>query len=116
MFYSHHLYTMEGGVTVTDDEELYHFMLCFRAHGWTRNLPTNSNLYVKKENDFYESFNFIVLGFNLRPLEIEAAVGMQQFQKLDSIITQKKLNVKYLQESMSGISGVRTQKEVESSS
>ena len=38
-FYSHHIATMEGGCIVTDDEELYHILLCLRAHGWTRNLP-----------------------------------------------------------------------------
>ncbi|MGK0249203.1 MAG: dTDP-4-amino-4,6-dideoxygalactose transaminase, partial [Oleispira sp.] len=38
-FFSHHIATMEGGCIVTDDEELYHILLCIRAHGWTRNLP-----------------------------------------------------------------------------
>ena len=37
--FSHHISTMEGGLVVTDDEELYHIMLVLRAHGWTRNLP-----------------------------------------------------------------------------
>ena len=44
-FYSHHVCTMEGGMTVTDDEELYHYMLSVRAHGWTRNLPADSRLH-----------------------------------------------------------------------
>jgi CDP-6-deoxy-D-xylo-4-hexulose-3-dehydrase len=34
-FYSHHICTMEGGVVTTNDEELYHYMLSIRAHGWT---------------------------------------------------------------------------------
>ncbi|MBQ7135593.1 aminotransferase class V-fold PLP-dependent enzyme, partial [Campylobacter sp.] len=33
-FYSHHMATMEGGFVVTDNEELYHILLCLRAHGW----------------------------------------------------------------------------------
>lgn len=85
-FYSHHLATMEGGVTVTDDEELYHYMLSIRAHGWTRNLPQTSSLYTKNDDDFYESFQFIMPGYNLRPLEIEAAIGKEQLKKLDSFI------------------------------
>lgn len=67
---------MEGGVTVTDDEELYHYMLSIRAHGWTRNLPAESKLYSKMDDEFYESFNFLMPGYNLRPLEIEAAIGL----------------------------------------
>ena len=60
-FYSHHMCTMEGGMVVTEDQELYEYMLAIRAHGWTRNLPENSSIYQKKENLFYESFNFICL-------------------------------------------------------
>ena len=85
-FYSHHLATMEGGVTVTDDEELYHYMLSIRAHGWTRNLPQTSKLYTKDEDDFYESFQFIMPGYNIRPLEMEAAIGYEQLKKLDKFI------------------------------
>ena len=39
-FFSHHISTMEGGLVVTNDDELYQIMLCMRAHGWTRNLPS----------------------------------------------------------------------------
>ena len=31
-FYSHHIATMEGGCILTDDEEMYHILLCIRAH------------------------------------------------------------------------------------
>ena len=33
-FFSHHIATMEGGLVVTDDEELHHIMLSVRSHGW----------------------------------------------------------------------------------
>ncbi len=115
-FFSHHLCTMEGGVVVTDDEELYHYMLCIRAHGWTRNLPENSTIYTKSENDFYESFNFIVPGFNLRPLEMEGAAGTQQLLKMDRIIAQRRENAAYFKSRMKDISGMRTQQEIGSSS
>lgn len=115
-FYSHHLCTMEGGMVVTDDEELYHYMLCVRAHGWTRNLPKDSAIYKKSENDFYESFNFIVPGFNLRPLEIEGAAGSEQLKKMDGIIAQRRENAKYFREKMKQFKDVRIQKEIGSSS
>ncbi len=116
MFYSHHLYTMEGGMAVTDDERLYHTMLCVRAHGWTRNLPQDSPIYQKGENAFYESFNFIMPGFNMRPLEIEAAAGLVQLEKMDRILAQRRENARHFQERMADIPGVRIQKEVGSSS
>lgn len=115
-FYSHHLCTMEGGMTVTNDEELYHYMLCIRAHGWTRNLPEDSKIYKKNENEFYESFNFIVPGFNLRPLEIEGAAGSEQLGKMDKIIAQRRENAEYFRKRMSQFKGVRLQKETGKSS
>lgn len=115
-FYSHHLCTMEGGVVVTDDEEMYHYMLCIRAHGWTRNLPKDSKIYTKSENTFYESFNFIVPGFNLRPLEMEGATGTEQLKKMYGIIAQRRENAEYFKKKMQDIPGIRTQKEIGSSS
>lgn len=115
-FYSHHICTMEGGVTVTDDEELYHYLLSIRAHGWTRNLPDESNIYKKSEDSFYESFNFIVPGYNLRPLEMEGALGKEQLLKLDNIILQRTINANYFKNKISEISNLRIQKEVEFSS
>jgi len=47
-FFSHHMSTMEGGMIVTDSEELYHILLCIRSHGWTRHLP-DPNLVTGKK-------------------------------------------------------------------
>jgi CDP-6-deoxy-D-xylo-4-hexulose-3-dehydrase len=56
-FFSHHISTMEGGMIVTDDEELYHIMLSMRSHGWTRHLPETNQVTGKKSADsFEESF------------------------------------------------------------
>ena len=115
-FYSHHLCTMEGGVVVTDDQELYEYMLAIRAHGWTRNLPEDSSIYHKKDDPFYESFNFIVPGYNLRPLEMEGAIGLEQLKKMDRMIAQRRENARYFKEKMKQFPEIRLQKEVEASS
>ena len=115
-FYSHHMCTMEGGVAVTDDKELYEYMLAIRAHGWTRNLPENSSIYEKKEDPFYESFNFIVPGFNLRPIEMEGAIGLKQLQKVDKMISTRRSNAEYFIRKMKKYEDIRIQKEVGESS
>lgn len=115
-YFSHHICTMEGGVTVTDDEELYHYMLSIRSHGWTRHLPQNSRIYSKESNDFYESFNFIVPGYNVRPLEIEAAVGIEQLKKLDQFIEQRRQNAGLFLNESRKYPMLQPQKEVEKSS
>lgn len=115
-FYSHHMCTMEGGVVVTGDRELYEYMLAIRAHGWTRNLPEDSSIYQKKENPFYESFNFIVPGYNLRPLEIEGAIGREQLKKISGMIEQRRKNAEYFRQKVGNLPGIRLQKEIEQSS
>ena len=52
-FFSHHINTIEGGMVSTDDEEIYHILLCLREHGWTRRLP-NSKFFQKSNN--YEDY------------------------------------------------------------
>lgn len=95
-FFSHHIATMEGGCVVTDDEEIYHILLCIRAHGWTRNLPKENTLTGTKSDDpFEESFKFILPGYNVRPLEMSGAIGIEQLKKLPSFIAQRRKNAEY---------------------
>ena len=91
-FFSHHIATMEGGVVITDDEELYHILLCIRAHGWTRNLPEKNHISNKSEDWFEESFKFVLPGYNVRPLEMSGAIGIEQLKKLPSFIKQRRKN------------------------
>lgn len=111
-YFSHHLCTMEGGMNVTDDEELYHYMLSIRSHGWTRHLPGDSTIYKKHDDPFYESFNFIMPGFNVRPLEIEAATGVEQLQKLDAFIEQRRKNAKLFKSHMESETDFLVQQEI----
>jgi len=91
-FFSHHISTMEGGVLVTDDDELYQLACCLRAHGWTRDLPPDSGLYQRRSADFFEAYRFILPGFNARPLELSGAVGIEQLKKLDQLIAARRRN------------------------
>jgi len=90
--------TMEGGCVVTDDEELYHILLCIRAHGWTRNLPKFNKVSGEKSDDpFEESFKFILPGYNARPLEMSGALGIEQLKKLPGFIETRRENAKLFQ-------------------
>jgi CDP-6-deoxy-D-xylo-4-hexulose-3-dehydrase len=116
-FFSHHMSTMEGGVVVTDDEELYHILLCLRAHGWTRNLPkVNKVSGVKSDDPFEESFKFILPGYNVRPLEVEGAIGIEQLKKLPGFLEYRRKNARLFAELFSNDKRFRIQKEISSSS
>lgn len=100
-FFSHHISTMEGGTIVTDDEELYHIMLALRAHGWTRNLPKQNTLTGTKSDDsFEESFKFVLPGYNVRPLEMSGALGIEQLRRFPQIVEGRQANGILFQEAM----------------
>jgi CDP-4-dehydro-6-deoxyglucose reductase, E1 len=91
-FFSHHMATMEGGLIVTDDEEMYHVMVCLRAHGWTRHLPKENKISNKSDNWFEESFRFLLPGYNVRPVEMSGVIGVEQLKKLPSFLEQRRKN------------------------
>lgn len=116
-FFSHHISTMEGGVLVMDDEELYHIALSLRAHGWTRNLPKiNKVTDVKSDNTFEESYKFVLPGYNLRPLEMSGAIGQVQLKKLPMIIENRRKNAKKFVDIVSKYNWLIPQKEIGESS
>lgn len=94
-FFSHHISTMEGGVIVTNDEELYHLCISLRAHGWTRDLPENSPIFEQKPTDLFETYRFILPGYNARPLEMSGAIGIEQLKKLDRFIEIRRKNAEH---------------------
>ena len=114
-FYSHHMATMEGGMILTDDIELYDIMKSIRSHGWTRNLSSDSKFATEKD-DFYELFNFIFPGYNVRPVEMEAAIGREQLKKLPNFLNERKDNGKYFLELFSQIDSLKLQKNQDDSS
>ncbi len=114
-FYSHHMATMEGGMILTEDQELNEIAQSLRSHGWTRNLSDNSPYHTKKE-EFYEMFNFIFPGYNVRPVEMEAAIGREQLKKLDNFLKERKNNGKYFTELFSQLDNIKIQENVDDSS
>ena len=112
-FFSHHISTMEGGVVLTDDEELYHILLCLRAHGWTRHLPKENYVTgVKREDPFDESFRFVLPGYNVRPLEFSGAIGCEQVKKLPALIAGRRNNAKIFIDMMAFHPLISIQKEI----
>ncbi len=91
-FFSHHISTIEGGMIVTDDFELYCIIKSLRAHGWTRDLPKNNPITDIKKG-FYEEYKFILPGYNVRSTEINARIGLVQLEKLSSMLKSREENL-----------------------
>ena len=78
-YFSHHITTIEGGMIVTDDDDLAILLRALRSHGWVRQKRN------AKEIPFKERYLFSTTGFNLRPTELNAAFGLCQLKKLDKL-------------------------------
>ena len=48
-FFSHHISTIEGGLILTNNSEIYNIILSLRSHGWTRDLDKKN--YLKKSQE-----------------------------------------------------------------
>jgi CDP-6-deoxy-D-xylo-4-hexulose-3-dehydrase len=108
--------TMEGGFVTTNDEELYHILLSLRAHGWTRNLPKENKVSIRGDDWFKESFRFVLPGYNVRPLEMSGAIGVEQLKKLPSFLENRKKNAKIFVKLFENHSDFIIQKEISKSS
>lgn len=86
-YFSHHICTMEGGMVTTDDKYFYHMLLSLRSHGWTRHLPAENVFDVKPAK-----FGFILPGYNVRPTEMQCAIGIEQLKKLPAFVEQRREN------------------------
>jgi len=94
-FFSHHISTMEGGLVLTDDKEIYNLLKSLRNHGWTRGQDEDSPIFGRKDEDFFEAYRFILPGYNLRPTEIQGAVGNVQLSKLEKFVRNRRMNAEH---------------------
>lgn len=115
-FFSHHIATMEGGLVLTDDERLNQMLVSMRAHGWTRELPDSNLVHPKNGDPFDDLFRFVLPGYNVRPLEMSGAIGIQQLKKIPEIIAARRANANLFLDAMATVEGVRVQREVGRSS
>ena len=93
-YMSHHISTIEGGMIVTDDDELFEYLKAMRAFGWIRDLE-NANSYSRENAGIDPRFLFVTRGYNLRPTEIQGAFGVHQIGKLDKFIESRRKNAAY---------------------
>ena len=72
--------TVEGGMALTNDEELAEKMRLLRSFG------------MNKREKFYHP----MLGYNYKLSDIHAAIGLVQLRKLDYYIERKRANIQFL--------------------
>jgi CDP-6-deoxy-D-xylo-4-hexulose-3-dehydrase len=84
-FLSHHISTIEGGMLLTKNEEIFELAKAMRAFGWIRD-QKNKKQTAKKNPKLDPRFLFDNLGYNIRPTEIQGSFGIHQIKKLEKFI------------------------------
>lgn len=100
-FYSHQISAIEGGMILTDDDEFASVCRQLRAHGWTRD--------VERPATFNDEYNFTVFGYNVRPVEIHAAIAREQLKKLPEFIEARRRNMYMFREMTGNLLGIEHQ-------
>lgn len=89
--YHKHIHCGEGGILVTNDDELANKLRMIRNHA-------EAVIEAKGDKDLTNMF-----GFNYRMTEIEAAIANVQLDKLENLVKERRTNIQYLEESLKQI-------------
>jgi UDP-4-amino-4,6-dideoxy-N-acetyl-beta-L-altrosamine transaminase len=76
--------TAEGGMALTNSEELAHKMALLRSHGITRD---TAHMTHAPDGPWY--YQQIDLGYNYRMTELQAAMGVSQMKRLDAFVARR---------------------------
>ena len=100
-YFSHHITTMEGGGIATDDDSFADDLRSMRSHGWSRDRSDvgkwNSDVST---ND--SKFLFVSTGYNVRPMEIQAAIGSLQIDEIDTFVSRRREIARRVSETLAG--------------
>jgi len=94
--YHKHIHTGEGGILVTDDEEIANKARLIRNHG------------EAVVGDMGRSELANMVGYNMRLGEIECAIGIEQLKKLDDFVSRRQAVAQRLTTGLSGLPGLTT--------
>lgn len=89
-FWSHQISAIEGGMVLTDDDDVANHCRMMRNHGWSRD--------VDPPQTFEGEYDFRVFGYNVRPLELHAAVAREQLKKLPEFMEHRRRNAALFRE------------------
>ena len=97
-----HITTGEGGMILTNNEELYKKLVLFRTHGITR----DSEQMFKNDGAWY--YEQLELGYNYRMTDIQCALGISQMKRLDEFLIKRRALVKRYDEAFKDVEGIVT--------
>lgn len=106
---AHHITTGEGGAIATNSGKLAWIVRSFRDWGrdcWCE--PGEDDVCGKRFNyklgslplGYDHKYTYTHIGYNLKPLDLQAAIGIQQLKKLPHFIERRKQNFRRLHQAL----------------
>ena len=86
---------------VCNNREDYEILLALRSHGWSRSKHSYAK-NAKKYPNLDSRYIFINSGFNVRPTDVQAAMGLNQFKRLNNFKKNRSLNKKKIIKKIQG--------------
>jgi CDP-6-deoxy-D-xylo-4-hexulose-3-dehydrase len=94
-YFGHHITTIEGGMVCVNDDNANDIVRLFRSHGMTREGSQElQDNFVRNYPELNPLFTFAVAGFNVRSTEINAVLGIEQMNRIDSNVDKRRHNFK----------------------
>jgi len=90
---SKHMFTGDGGITVTNDEELARRARLFMDKGWDREAAG--------------ARRYVMIGFNYRMTELQGAVALAQLKKVEWVVERRRAVARALTEKIEDIEGIK---------
>jgi CDP-6-deoxy-D-xylo-4-hexulose-3-dehydrase len=87
-YFSHHITTMEGGAVATNDRRIADDLRSIRSHGWTRDRSDRMD-WESDASANQRPFLFAGTGFNVRPTELSAALGVVEMPHLGRYVARR---------------------------
>lgn len=93
--------TGEGGMALTNDDELARHLAMLRTHGITR----NSAMFQVSDSREVGPWHYEqqMLGFNYRMTDIQAALGLSQLERLDDFVERRNVMARRYNELLQGL-------------
>ena len=119
-FPAHHITTGEGGMVSSNDKEIIDLARSFSSWGRACYCTGAANLlpcgtcgkrfsnWLGGDDIVDHKFVFDNIGYNLKPLDLQGAIGLEQLKKFDEIETRRKVNAEFIRGALAKVPGVRT--------
>lgn len=103
-YIAHNVQAGEMGAVVTDNYNIYKLIKKIKAHGRMCDCPICTRAdgkcprldSYKGKEDFDPRFYHDMFGFNFKAMEFQAALGLVQLKKVETILKKRSYNVRYL--------------------